>query len=80
MMTKKMTRFFNLIWATDSLPIIGGASGAVIANEIISPIPPLYTIFSTIILAAIGSVVGYLVKLFLDYIINKRKRNKIETR
>ena len=71
-----MTRLFNTIFSTDSLPIFGGAAGAVGGNELLSPLPQFEVIVSTVILAAIGAVVGYLVKLLLDWAIKRNKDNK----
>lgn len=75
-----MTKLISLIWSTDSLPIVGGATGAVTGGKLLSYLPALETVISTIVLAVLGSVVGYFIKLLLDRIINKRNTGKIETR
>jgi len=64
------------IFNTDALPIVGGATGAltqvVKEPEIIirtvksSLLPSLELIICAISVAAIGSVVGYLIKMLLD--------------
>jgi H+/Cl- antiporter ClcA len=65
---------------TDTLPVLGGATGAVLTPEP-SIIPTWETFICTIILAAVGAAVGYLVKLLLDYLFNKHdKKSKIEHR
>jgi len=60
--------------STDSIPIIGGSVGAVSTDIIILPTPS--TIISTILLAIIGALVGYGVKLVLDKIFKHRKDKK----
>lgn len=62
-----ITKLYNSVCSTDSLPIIGGASGAVIQAHNI--FPTWETIIYTIVVAAVGAAVGYVVKLFLDYIV-----------
>lgn len=63
----KMERILARI--SDTLPVIGGATGAVSqAPKFTSFLPTWETIIGTIILTIIGAVVGYLVKLYLDKI------------
>jgi len=59
---------------TNSFPVFGGGAGAVISET--HSLPNHDMILSTIILAVIGSVVGYLVKLLFDWVIKKVRKNK----
>ena len=73
-----MTKIFNTIFRTDSLPVIGGgaggATGAFLDSRVIEYLPSSEAIVITVILSAIGAIVGYLVKLLLDYLIKKSKK------
>jgi len=68
MIQKILSNIFN----TDSLPIVGGAGGAITQAGIILPTQDL--VINTIILAGIGAMVGYMVKLFLDCIVDYYKK------
>mgnify|MGYP001568762465 CR=1 FL=1 len=64
---------FKLL-STDIFPPLGGATGALTSKGIVGQVFPEWeVIIYTIILAAVGAVVGYLVKLFLDWFIKKCK-------
>lgn len=67
-MLKQMFRF---ICSTDFLPVVGGASGGVAAAELL---PSVQAVTTYVIMAAIGAVVGYLMKLLLDIIFKPKKR------
>jgi len=62
------------IFNTSNIPIIGGSAGAVIGD--IAVLPTHDQILATIIFAFIGGVVGYGVKMCLDYIREKIKARK----
>jgi len=69
-----INKVISIIFNTDSLPIIGGATGAVTqVKKILAGIPSVETIISTIIIAAVGATVGYLIKIFLDMLFRKSK-------
>lgn len=53
------------MFSTDSLPVAGGSLGAVL-TQTGKFFPDLQTIIATVIIAALGAVVGYFVKLILD--------------
>ena len=63
---------------TDTFPVVGGASGGVLSQNTLAQInnmwPPFSHIVYTVILAAIGALVGYLVKLLLDEMFSKYKK------
>lgn len=50
----------------------GGAAGIAVARVTIEAIPTPDVIIFTIILAAIGSAIGYSVKLFIDWMIRDK--------
>ena len=58
---------------TDNLPIAGGAAGALTQVKNVM-FPSLDTIIYTICIMAIGATVGYLIKIFLDWLILKVKK------
>ena len=65
-------RICNSVFKTDNLPIVGGASGALLPNA--SPMfPNPEHLIYTVIIAAVGATVGYLIKLLLDYLFDKCK-------
>lgn len=66
-----LTKVFNYFCSTDSLPIIGGASGAIIQTN--NVLPTWETILYTIVIAAVGAIVGYIVKLILDCVFREIK-------
>jgi len=68
MINKIISSLFN----TDSLPILGAVSGAV--SQINKFMPTWGAIFSLIILTIVGTIVGYLMKLLLDWIFKKIKK------
>ena len=70
-----ITRITNYIFSTDSLPVIGGTVGAVSQISPTKMFPPFEVLVYTIIVAAVGAAVGYLVKLLLDLVVQNVKRN-----
>lgn len=63
---------------TDSLPIAGGAGGAICKiSSVWTLFPTWETIVSMLLYVTFGAVIGYLVKLFFDWIINSLKRGNI---
>jgi len=69
-----INKLISMIFSTDSLPILGGATGAVTqVKKILAGIPSIETIISTMIIAAVGATVGYLIKIFLDMLFRKSK-------
>lgn len=63
------------LFSTNMLPPIGGSAGALTQiKNIIDLMPSVDVIISTIIIAAIGAVVGYIVKMGLDYLFAKFKK------
>jgi len=70
-----INKIISIIFNTDSLPIIGGATGAVTqAKKLVSYMPSVDAIISTIVITIIGATVGYLVKIFLDMLFHKIKK------
>ena len=65
----------NYITTTDIFPVAGGSIGAV-SSPLIINLPSQDMILGTIILAALGATIGYIVKLILDYIVKKCKNIK----
>jgi len=60
-------RMERLKQLTDILPVLGGASGAATQIDKITPyLPSMEAVTSTIIITAVGAVIGYLVKLVMD--------------
>ena len=69
-----INKLISMIFSTDLLPILGGATGAVTqVKKILAGIPSIETIISTMIIAAVGATVGYLIKIFLDMLFRKSK-------
>ena len=66
------------IFNTNSIPVAGGSFGAITSN--VWTLPTHNQILATIVLAIIGAVVGYLVKLGLDYFIKKIKNKRLKNR
>ena len=66
-MTKDMFRFIP----TDILPLVGGASGSIVAIE---DHPFSATWYGFLIMTFSGAVIGYFVKLLLDYLIKKKRK------
>jgi len=67
-----ITKVFHAVVNTDNLPVVGGATGALTQVKNIM-FPSLDTIIYTICIMAIGATVGYLIKIFLDWLILKIK-------
>ena len=67
-----ITKICNDLFKTDSLPVIGGAGGALTQTHNLMW-PTFEQIIYTMVIAAIGATVGYLVKLLLDYLFKKCK-------
>lgn len=64
---KCMVRLYNKF--SNSLPVVGGGYGAYTqVDHILHYFPTAEAIVSTIIITAIGALVGYLMKLILDKI------------
>jgi preprotein translocase subunit Sss1 len=59
---------------SDCFPVGGGAVGAVTQVKDFTFLPTWEAIVSTIVVAAIGAAVGYLIKLLFDIIFYKLKR------
>ena len=76
-MNTLITKLCVVLFRTDSLPVlgggVGGATGAFLETRLVEYLPSTQAIIITIILSAIGAIVGYLVKLLLDYIIKRLK-------
>ena len=68
-----ITKVFHAVVNTDSLPVIGGATGALTQVKNVM-FPSIDTIIYTICIMAIGATVGYLIKIFLDWLILKVKK------
>jgi hypothetical protein len=64
------------LFSTDSLPLLGGTTGAITQVHTISYTPTLEVVCITIILSALGATVGYLIKLLLDYLFSKTKKKQ----
>ena len=58
---------------TNALPPAGGATGAMIEGSL-----QIGSIIDTIILAAIGAVVGWCIKVLLDYLYSKYGNRNIK--
>jgi len=67
-----ITKVFHAVVNTDNLPVVGGATGALTQVKNIM-FPSIDTIIYTICIMAIGATVGYLIKIFLDWLILKIK-------
>lgn len=69
-------KLFSVIFKiNDTLPIIGGASGAVSQVEKLIPYLPTWNaVISTLVLTIIGGAGGYLIKLVFDIIFRKIKK------
>ena len=63
---------YKAIFTTESLPVVGGTTGALI--QISKFIPEWSTLTSLIVLTIIGTLIGYLVKLLLDWLFSKTKK------
>jgi len=68
-----ITKVIHAIINTDNLPMAGGAAGALTQIKNVM-FPSIDTIIYTICIMAIGATVGYLIKLFLDWLILKVKK------
>jgi len=67
-----ITKVFHAVVNTDNLPVVGGVTGALTQVKNVM-FPSLDTIIYTICIMAIGATVGYLIKIFLDWLILKIK-------
>ena len=67
-----ITKVFHAVVNTHNLPVVGGATGALTQVKNVM-LPSLDTIIYTICIMAIGATVGYLIKIFLDWLILKIK-------
>ena len=68
-----ITKVIHAVINTDNLPMAGGAAGALTQVKNVM-FPSIDIIIYTICIAVIGATCGYLVKLFLDWIILKAKK------
>jgi len=69
-----INKVIYIIFNTDSLPILGGATATVTqTKKILDGIPSIETIINTVIIAIIGATIGYLVKILLDMLFHKPK-------
>jgi len=68
-----ITKVIHAVFNTDNLPVLGGATGALTQVKNVM-FPSIDTIIYTICIMAIGATVGYLIKMFLDWIISKAKK------
>jgi len=66
------------IFSTNSLPILGGATGALTQTDLYTTtiLPSSDIMIHTVVLAAIGAIVGYGLKMLLDYIVCICKKKK----
>ena len=72
-----ITKILTLIFRTDSLPILGGASAAISQTvKILNYFPTWELVCSTIIIAFLGAIVGYLAKVLIDYTVKSIKSIK----
>lgn len=62
--------------ADSILPVVGGATGAATQTAEIMSQVSLANCINAAILAAIGAIVGYMIKLGLDYFVKKCKNRK----
>ena len=60
------------IFNTDTIPVLGGAGGAIASDTF--QWPHVDTLVAVIIFAVVGGIVGYFVKLGLDWVIKKYKK------
>jgi len=71
---KMIVKLISAVFKTDSLPIAGGAAGAVL-SPVTAMFPTWEMIVYTILIASVGAITGYVIKLFLDWVI-KLCKNK----
>ena len=71
-----LVKLFSVIFSTDSLPVIGGAGGALSQISQTNAIPSSDVFIYTFIIAAFGAIIGYGVKLILDFIVGLCKKRK----
>jgi len=69
-----ITKICNAVFKTDSLPLLGGASGALTQSQNLLW-PTWEQVVYTIVIASIGAIVGYIIKLLLDWLLEKCKKN-----
>jgi len=67
-----ITKIVNSIFSTDSLPVAGGSVGALVGSDILEHLPTHELVITTITLASIGAIVGYVIKVILDKIFKKK--------
>jgi len=65
-------KIFSSIFNTDSLPVLGGTTGAL--SQINKFMPEWGAICLLVVLTIIGTLTGYLVKLLLDWLFSKTKK------
>jgi hypothetical protein len=71
-----ITKIIHAVFNTDSLPVIGGAAGALTQTKEVVYFPSPDAVIYTICIALIGATVGYLIKIFLDWLFAKINKNK----
>lgn len=72
---KMITKIFNSICSTDSLPVLGGAGGALSqTHKIIEFLPTWETYVSAMIITISGAILGYFIKILLDKVFNCKKK------
>jgi len=65
-------KIFSSVFNTDSLPVLGGTTGAL--SQIGKFMPEWSAVTSLIILTLVGTISGYLGKLLLDWLFSKTKK------
>ncbi len=68
-----ITKVVHAIFKTDALPVVGGATGALTQVKNVM-FPSFDAVIYTICIAVIGATVGYLIKIFLDWLFIKTKK------
>ena len=63
---------YKAIFSTESLPVVGGTTGAL--TQISKFMPEWSEVTSLIILTIIGTLTGYGLKLLLDWLFSKTKK------
>ena len=70
--TTMIHKIISSVFNTDSLPVLGGTTGAL--SQINKFMPEWGAICSLVVLTIIGTLTGYLVKLLLDWLFSKTKK------
>jgi hypothetical protein len=64
--------YFNKI--SDFFPVFGGSAGAVSQSSLIHYFPTWEAIIAAVIISVIGALFGYIVKMWLDWLLFGRRR------